>query len=375
MKKNLFVYLTLIIALVAGSSFIISVKSPLYSSVPPINHTGAITGVNCTGCHAGTLNSGGGSVSVSGLPIGSYIAGAGYNFSLTTTHGAADRLRWGFSIAARNSAGAEVGTFSTTNPNAALNGNELSHNNAMSTVASASNTYSNLTWTAPTTPGPDDAVITFYYIGNAADGVGSSGDFIYSGTISNVVLPVTLSYFDATILNKNSAELKWRTETEQNTSYFSIQKSDDGQNFTEIAKKAATGNSNVGINYNYTDPLRGVMNSTADYRIEIVDIDGRKKVSPIKKVIFGNKQFVANAYPNVVKSGTQTQLVFEVANTQTVILQIFSADGKLLMTENVSAIKGRNIYKIDVPATWKKGLVIARFTANEKTQQIKMMVE
>ena len=374
MKKNLSIYSFLIIAFVVLSSFIITGESPLFSTAPPINHTGS-TNAYCTNCHAGTLNSGGGSVTVSGLPLGSYIAGTAYNFSLTTTHAAADRTRWGFSIAARNSAGAPVGSFSSTNANAALNGNELSHLNAISTPDAASYTYNNLTWTAPNTPGPDDANITFYYVANAASGGGTAGDFIYSGTISNVVLPVTLSYFDATILNKNSAELKWRTETEQNTSYFSIQKSDDGQNFTEIARKSAAGNSNVGINYNYTDLLRGVMNSTADYRIEIVDIDGRKKVSPIKKVIFGYKQFVANAYPNIVKSGTQTQLVFEVANTQTAMLQIFSADGKLLMTENVAAIKGKNIYKIDVLATWNKGLVIARFTAKEKTQQVKMMVE
>jgi len=373
-KKNLLVAISLLMAVVLFSSFIIIVKSPLYSSVPPTDHTGAI-GLYCTNCHAGTLNSGGGTVTVSGLPLGSYTAGAGYDFTLTTTHGLPDRTKWGFSIAARNSAGAQVGTFSSTNPNAALNGNEFSHNNAVSTANSSTYTYNNLKWTAPLTPGPDDASITFYYVANAASGGGAGGDFIYAGTINNVVLPVTLSYFNATILNKKSAELKWRTETEQSTSYFSIQKSDDGRLFTEIARKAAAGNSNTGINYSYIDLLRGVINSSADYRIEIVDIDGRKKVSPIKKLMFGNSVFVANAYPNHVKAGNQTQLVFDAAKPQTIILQIFSSDGKLLFKENIAANKGRNIHKIDVPTTWIKGLVIARFTSNEKTQQVKMMIE
>ena len=375
MKKNLLLFSTLIIVLVVCSSFFITFKSPLYSSVPPADHTGAI-GIYCTNCHAGVLNSGGGSVSVSGLPMGSYLAGSAYNFSITTIHGDSDRLRWGFSIAARNSAGAAVGTFSSTNPNAGLNGNELSHLNAVSTTSQGSYTYYNLQWTAPAVPGPNDANITFYYTGNAAnDGGTAGGDFIYASTISNVVLPVTLSYFDATLLNKNAALLKWRTETEQNTDYFSIQKSDDGQQFTEISRKAAAGNSSTAITYSYTDPLRGLINSTADYRIETVDFDGRKKTSSIKKVIFGNDVFVANAYPNLIKTGTQTQLIFEVAKTQTVILQIFSEDGKLLMTKNIAANKGRNMYKMDVPKSWNKGLVIARFTANKKTQQVKMMIE
>ena len=374
MKKNLSIYSFLIIAFVVLSSFIITGESPLFSSAPPINHTGS-TGAYCTNCHAGTLNSGGGSVSVSGLPLGSYIAGTAYNFSLTTTHAAADRTRWGFSIAARNSAGAPVGSFSSTNVNAALNGNELSHLNAISTPDAASYTYNNLTWTAPTTPGPDDANITFYYVANAASGGGTAGDFIYAGSISNVVLPVTLSYFDASLSNKNDAQLKWRTETEQNTAYFSIQKSDDGQSFREIARKKAAGNSTSAINYSYVDPLSGLLNASAEYRIETVDIDGRKKISSIKKVIFGYNDFVANAYPNRVKTGTQTQLVFEVAKTQTVMLQIFSADGKLLITENISATKGKNIFTMNVPTNWNKGLIIARFTTNEKTQQVKMLVE
>jgi hypothetical protein len=164
MQKNVLICFTSIIALVVSSSFIIFVKSPLYSSIPPAYHTGAI-GLYCTNCHAGAgLNSGGGSVSVSGLPVGSYIAGAVYDFSLTTTHGTANRLRWGFSITAKNSAGADVGTFSSTNPNAAPNAdniNELSHNNAVSTSPQASYTYDNLKWTAPVTPGPDDTNITF----------------------------------------------------------------------------------------------------------------------------------------------------------------------------------------------------------------------
>jgi hypothetical protein len=44
-------------------------------------------------------------------------------------------------------------------------------------------TYGNLTWTAPSNPGPADQTITFYVAGNAANGTGSSaGDYIYTST-------------------------------------------------------------------------------------------------------------------------------------------------------------------------------------------------
>lgn len=167
----------------------------MFSSEPPQNHTGA-TGVYCNNCHAGnSLNNTGGSVTVTGLPAANFSAGSSYNFSITTSHSASDRRRFGFSIAARNSLGQAVGSFSSGNTNAALNGNELSHFNApLAPAANLQNyTYNNLTWTAPANPTSADATVTFYYAANAANGSGSSGDFIYTGT-KTITLSVIQTY-------------------------------------------------------------------------------------------------------------------------------------------------------------------------------------
>jgi hypothetical protein len=172
-----------------------SFETLIRSSQPPQGHTGA-SGSYCTNCHAtNPLNNPGGSVQVTGLPDGNYTAGTAYNFSININHSAADRKRWGFSIEARNSANQAVGTFSTTNTNAANNGLELSHFNAQNFAAATSSyTYNNLTWTAPANPGPNDANITFYFVGNAANGNGfNSGDFIYSNTKS-ISLLANLTY-------------------------------------------------------------------------------------------------------------------------------------------------------------------------------------
>lgn len=164
----------------------------MFSSEPPQNYTGA-TGVYCTNCHAGnSLNTTGGSVTVTGLPADNFSAGSSYSFSITTSHSAADRRRFGFSIAARNSLGQAVGSFSSSNTNAALNGNELSHFNApLAPLANLqSYTFDNLTWTAPANPTSADATVTFYYAANAANGSGSSGDFIYAGTKTITLLAI-----------------------------------------------------------------------------------------------------------------------------------------------------------------------------------------
>ena len=166
----------------------------MFSSQPPQGYTGA-DGVYCTQCHStNPLNSAGGSVIVSGLPINGYTPGTAYAFSLSTTHSVADRRRWGFSIVARNSQNQTVGTFSENNANAGINGNELSHLPAIATAALSNYTFNNLTWVAPATPTIDDQNITFYYVGMAANGSGTSGDFVYASTVTSTLLSTTQTY-------------------------------------------------------------------------------------------------------------------------------------------------------------------------------------
>ncbi len=180
-------YLVAAWLIISFSSFSVLINS----AVPDQGYTGA-DGLYCTNCHSSnTLNSGGGGVTVSGLPQGTYTAGAVYDFSIQISHGTANRGRFGFSIEARNAAGQKVGSFSSTNPNAAPNGDELSHWNApLLTTGQAAYTYNNLRWTAPANPSAADQTVTFYYVGNAANGSGSSGDFIHAGTLTVNLLAV-----------------------------------------------------------------------------------------------------------------------------------------------------------------------------------------
>jgi hypothetical protein len=379
-QKNFLIVFGLTIIVGVLSSSFVSFKHPLYSSVPPQTYTGAL-GYNCSACHAGNpVNEAGGSIVATGLPIGSYTAGTQYNFSLTITHNAADRKKWGFSMAARNSVGAPVGTFSTVDPDpnvshAAVNGDDFSHYFVSTTLDQAAYTYSGLRWTAPAVPGPNDGNVTFYYVGNAADGNGNFlNDYIYTSTSASV-LPVTLSLFDASIFNKNSAILKWRTESEINTNYFSIEKSDDGQHFSEVARVPAAGNSTSIRNYSYEDKGRGLVNTTADYRIVTVDIDGKKSLSTIKHLLFENDvKFIAKPFPSPVKAGNQTQFDIVSEKKQTVVLSVFSEQSKLLKTQSITVNKGRNIFKLDIPSNWPSGLAIASFSMHDKKQQVSFMI-
>ena len=66
------------------------------------------------------------------------------------------------------------------------------------------------------------------------------------------VLPVVLTDFSATKIG-TKAGLTWITSSELNTSFFEVERSNNGSNYAAAGKIAAAGNSNVTKNYAFTD--------------------------------------------------------------------------------------------------------------------------
>lgn len=331
-----------------------------WSSQPPEAFTGA-TGAFCntSGCHTGNaLNAAGGSVVLNGLPM-SYTPNTQYNLSLTITHGAANRQRWGFSIKAVNGMGNSVGTFSSTNANAAPNGEELSHQSAVSPgAASNTYTYNNLRWTAP--PTGANGSIRFYYVGNAADGSGGRlNDFIYAAN-TLVALPISLKLFTAKTV-EGMVKLSWQTDNEINSSFFEIERSDDGQFFFALDKISAAGSTATGKEYSYTD--KKITNTgSIFYRLRMVDKDGTEKYS---KTISINPVFtsttIKNVYPTVIRIGEEftTEIVSDKERVMSVC--ILSYSGQVLETKNYQLNKGVNIIKTKAQASGFKGLLFVKY--------------
>lgn len=313
-----------------------------FSGQPPTDLTGAV-GDYCTNCHSGNpRNAAGGSVTLTGLPSGGYVPNQSYPLSLTITHASANRTRWGFSIAAVNSGGAPLGTFSTTNPNAAINGSELSHNNAVSTSAQASYTYNNLSWRAPATA---SGTVNFYFVGNAADGSSSSGDFIYSGT-SNVALPINLKSINA-VQQNGVVNINWQTINEINAQYFEVERSDDGQFFYSLEKITPKGNSNKGAEYNFKD-TKATNGSTIFYRLKMTDNTGSPRYSSILSVkAFVSGFTIKNVYPTIIRNGEGFNVEVESEKNRTLTLSLLDITGKRIQSQNYNVFKGSNQLKVN----------------------------
>ncbi len=142
-----------------------------YSSNPPIDRTNR-TGVNCTGCHSGSLNPTGGSLSISGT--NAYYPGRTYTITAALTGGTI----YGFEITAVQSSSTSTGagTFSGTGFNTTTSGGRPYARHSLANTTSSFG----VSWKAPTT---NVGSVTIFGAGvSANNNGGTSGDKTYATT-------------------------------------------------------------------------------------------------------------------------------------------------------------------------------------------------
>jgi hypothetical protein len=189
-RKKLFV-----MSLLASAALFMSMSSNYENPDGKSGHNGSPGEQTCakSGCHATyALNSGTGSVSISfpDMPGNAYVAGQTYTVQVTVAQSGIGLF--GFGAEALLASGANGGTLNAGAGSQALNatvsGNSRKTITQMQDAGLSANTHTwSFTWVAPAT-GQD---VTFYAVGNAADGDGGTdGDRIYS--TSQVVTPASV---------------------------------------------------------------------------------------------------------------------------------------------------------------------------------------
>ncbi|MCZ2223887.1 MAG: T9SS type A sorting domain-containing protein [Chitinophagales bacterium] len=172
-------------------------------------------------------------------------------------------------------------------------------------------------------------------------------------------LPVTLKNFNAT-LKENEVLLSWQTSTEENTSLFNIQRSNNGTEFNTVGTLKAKGNSQQLISYNYIDKIN-LENNKFYYRLEIVDRDGSKTYSNTK-LIYVNKKVAINFYPNPAKD----YVLVESKNARTI--QVIDMNGRLML--NVPVQNDHNIIHVHSLTTGNYILKVINDKGEEATEKL-----
>jgi plastocyanin len=191
----------------------------------------------------------------------------------------------------------------------------------------------------------------YYCEVHSSDGVtGMVGTFTASA-----VVPVQLKNFDVAYSNR-TVIASWQTATEQNLSYFSLEKSTDGKNYKEAGRVTATGEGGTQQSYTYRDDRLDMNAKYIYYMLRMVDKDGSYELSPVKLV--RNEQavnkLITQIGPNPVSRAVgHLMLQFNADKDTEMKVLVIDAGGKIVMNLDMTANKGINnghIHMADLPA-------------------------
>lgn len=153
-------------------------------------------------------------------------------------------------------------------------------------------------------------------------------------------LPIDLLFFNAKQFGEQ-IDLEWATASETNNDYFSLERSMNGIDFSEIGTVKGSGNTNELNNYLYTDYSPSTGNSY--YRLKQVDFDGNYSYSNIVSVYFGSDSFIG--FSNFISNAESISFNVNNSDFSPFSVQIFDITGKVIyfssyheMSEDVSVV-------------------------------------
>lgn len=164
-------------------------------------------------------------------------------------------------------------------------------------------------------------------------------------------LPVSIVNWNASYAN-SAVSLKWTTTFEKNTSHFIIERSFNGADYSDVAMLVAAGNSDVNVNYEFTDNIPEANSGVIYYRLRSVDLDAVQKYSDIRIVRIGKGGDVVKvaAYPNPVVSEVRVT-VPQNWQGKPLTYQVVTMNGQVVKSVNVQmANQTQTISMNEVPA-------------------------
>ena len=147
--------------------------------------------------------------------------------------------------------------------------------------------------------------------------------------ISSVPLPIELVSFDAKYQDDlQGVALEWRTLSEQNNRFFSVERSKDGARWEEISQLAGAGSTDKERTYQTLDksPIKGA----SYYRLKQTDFDGQSAHSDVKSVYVNtSSKELVDIYPNP----TSNLLTLRGDASELEVISVYNVHGQLVMQQ------------------------------------------
>lgn len=194
---------------------------------------------------------------------------------------------------------------------------------------------------------------------------------IGSTNLTTTPLPVELISFTGSYEHPVVA-LNWKTESELNNDYFTLERSASGAQFEEVARIQGAGTTHEAQVYNYVDP--SPFPNETYYRLRQTDYDGTSKHSKVIRIETGrDKNRRMSVYPNPNKGDEFSITLDNVTRFQVNRVEILSQQNVILASYAPEA-EGASEFSFKISRELAPGLYIVRITYNNKLESVKLIV-
>ncbi|MEQ8909367.1 MAG: T9SS type A sorting domain-containing protein [Vicingaceae bacterium] len=155
----------------------------------------------------------------------------------------------------------------------------------------------------------------------------------YCEESASAALPIQLAFFKAH-LKETTLYLEWKTLSETNNDYFTIEYSLDGKKFTPIFKEKGAGNSTTPILYE--KELLKKQAKEGYYRLKQTDFDGKFSYSEVIYIEKEKQNLAKNltVYPNP-NLGESLFVELEKVDSGEYQIDLLASDGRLINSKNL----------------------------------------
>ncbi len=140
--------------------------------------------------------------------------------------------------------------------------------------------------------------------------------------------------------------IKWSTASEYENSYFIIQRSENGQDFEDLNRVEAVGNSNIMTNYDIFDT--DFKSNTNYYRLQSVDVEGQFTLSQTIRIERKDEKLSLSIIQvGPVPFNSNLNIKYFAAETSNVELSLMNSVGQELQKVDFISENGENHIKLD----------------------------
>lgn len=183
-------------------------------------------------------------------------------------------------------------------------------------------------------------------------------------------LPIELASFHAKLVNKK-VNLDWATYSEVNNAFFTVERSADNVQFTQVGTVDGAGNSTTLRTYALTDeqPLRG----TSYYRLKQTDYDGRSEYFPVQ-VISNIVRGSLSVWPNPALD-KNIHISYTGTDLENYAISVQDITGKVIPSSVEPDGDGSLKLDIDENYLHKGGIFIVTASDGKETLRQRLMIQ